>query len=217
MKLSHKLESDGAKIYRSDGPLTVKLEYRAFGGAPYPFVGAEYPAESAGGFVSVTGRELDEYQAMIELDPDAPGQFLEVGPGLCAMIPYLADRAKKGEIPVPIAIDSADIAGIREMLAYALTCEPVLEKISAVTRQRAEVLIGRCNLLLESAYVRFYNMALGAALERHPELTQSADHLIEVYGPTFYPSVEGKNRAEMRDAAWALLKSDGIYHGHYSQ
>lgn len=216
MKLSHKLESDGAKIHRSDGPLTVKLEYRAFGGAPYPFVGAEYPAENAGGFVSVTGRELDEYQAMLELDPDAPGQFLEVGPGLGAVIPYLADRAKKGEIPVPIAIDSADIAGIREMLAYAIDRAALLE-ISDDTRERAKRLLTRCDLLLTSPHVRFHNMPLGNALAAYPDLAASADHLVELYSASFYSSVEGSTRMEIRKTLKTLVRDGGTYHRHYAQ
>lgn len=214
MTINHRFVSDGAWIEKEGEGLKVKMDFIPFGGSPTAYVGGEYHLN--GKYVQVTGRELGEYRNLLQADLQSKGQYTEIGPGLGAAIPLLAERAENGEIPPPIAIDAVNYPLLRDLLYYGVELSEH-ENFSDQTRIRVRELFMRSRVLLENPHVRLINKPLGQAMKDHPELLGSSDHLIELYGPSFYASTETKTPIQVRESALDLLKKGGKYQRRYSQ
>lgn len=152
------------------------------------------------GAMLVTDRDLKNYDPDIKgfkINPDL--LYLEVGPGLGEFIPRLVKEYKlKQKI---IAIEPSDFNIMRKMLTYAKSL-PLKEKI----KDRLDILIERCDIILDPSKVILINRTLNEAAESNTHIIGTADVLVDNFSATYY----SKYREWMIDLEYKFLKPDGV-------
>jgi hypothetical protein len=113
-------------------------------------------------------------------------QYLEVGAGLGAFIPYIVrhfgDRLKHK----PIVIDPVDYGFV-----IALLEEGIARGLSPRHAAIAQENIARARIITDPHKVRLYNCTLEYAVRHHPELQGCADLVVELCGPSTYSLASG--------------------------
>ena len=123
----------------------------------------------------MTSRDLKDYPT--ELSRISDVQYLEVGAGLGEFIPFAAEQV----CVKPVVIDPANYHLMRRMLREALDFN-----LSYVIKDRINVVLKRCNTILDPSKVVLFNWTMEEALIKHPELNGIADVVVENWGPTLY-------------------------------
>lgn len=141
-------------------------------------------------FLAVTGRDFEEYCEILGLDSVYHGyQHLEVGGGLSGFITHLAlSRNRRFR---PIIIDPVNYNHLKGLLEYAL--QERREILSEIDKKRLRTLLKRIEIIQDPNLVRLVNVRLSDALHIHPDLIQSSDVVLDVYGPSYHHRTEIPN------------------------
>ncbi len=140
-----------------------------------------FSTQGSGGILRTTARDLIDYPLGVQQVVQG-AQYVEVGPGIGGFIPFLSQNAQTGRIPLPIAIDPANYLEMRRLLLDARA-----EELGDEVCQRLDILVERCNIMLDSRMVRLIPMRLEEAVRRFPDLAFCGDvvvsnNCIDIYG-----------------------------------
>ncbi|HRH93624.1 MAG TPA: hypothetical protein PKV72_03785, partial [Candidatus Peribacteria bacterium] len=100
----------------------------------------------------------------------------------------------------PIVIDPADFDAMGKLMDYALHHTEALN-MPQDTQSRVLDLAVRCDVMRDRTRVRLLNMTFAEAFERHRDLRGKADVVVELYGASLYPDVEGGDPVEVLQAS----------------
>lgn len=125
--------------------------------------------------VLVSARDFEAYPV---LDINPSEVVLESGHGLGG---FVSERVKKGCIK-PIAVDIFDYNRAKDMLVY--TRKEV--NLGRLYDERLLSLIERCEIMLNSKKVKFFNCGLEDIPEDNPDLMGTIDVLVDINGVSRY-------------------------------
>lgn len=150
--------------------------------------------------VPITNRDVAQYQDELPglpLDPSL--RYVEVAAGLGGLAEYVVrhpgHRGKR-----PVVIDPANYDVMSKLMDYALHHTEALD-MPQDTQRRVLDLAVRCDVMRDQTRVRLLNMTFAEAHERHPDLRGKADVVVELYGASLYPDVEGADKLEVLEAS----------------
>lgn len=159
--------------------------------------------------IAVTGRDFKDYTDMLGLTTIYHGyQHLEVGAGVGGFITHLATFS--GRFHRPIIIDPVDYTSLRSLLETGLK-----ERSCKKSHKRMGELLRRIDIIQNPDLVRLVNLRLSEAIQEQPNLTQCADVVLDIYGPSYHYSTEmpkGPEREalyKIRELETQLLKPGG--------
>ncbi len=156
----------------------------------------------------ITDRDFDEYSFSKEIVIKSDFQYLEVGPGLSAFIPRIAEYKLKKK---PIIIEPIDYSLLKELLIEISSLE-----LKTSFKERIETLIKRCEFFSDPDKVYHIKKTLGEALVENEELKGIADVVVDHFGATayaYFTDEEILNTEKVIELEHVLLKESGeLFH-----
>ncbi len=149
--------------------------------------------------VPITNRDIPQYRSELPELPINPAlRYTEIGGGLGQLAEYLVKHPQYAG-KRPMIIDPANYDAMSKLMDYALDHASKLD-LAQETQSRIMDLAVRCDVIRDATRVHLVNTTFAEAYERL-RICGRADVVVELYGASLYPDVQGEPSVEVLEAS----------------